>query len=221
MLRPARPLRRARARRCATRTRRSPASARISTAAPPAARSTRACGRSSAANKFSSVRTSAARHQIVMTQTTFYGLSLLIPSGRVMRPRPASEQLVATALAFLRGGPAKVVDVGTGSGAVAIAIAAAPAGRGMGHGHEPRRRRRRRARTSRRTASRTGSRFVWAIFSTLSRRDRPRRREPSVPSGRRCRALPRPGGRAARKRCSPPATASIRTGAWSKPAPTV
>src|SRR4051794_38034277 len=44
-----------------------------------------------------------------------------------MRPRPASEQLVATALAFLHGGPGKVVDVGTGSGAVAIAIAnAAP-----------------------------------------------------------------------------------------------
>jgi len=60
-----------------------------------------------------------------MTQTTFYGLPLLTPPGRVMRPRPASEQLVATALAFVRGGPAKVVDVGTGSGAVAVAIAAA------------------------------------------------------------------------------------------------
>jgi release factor glutamine methyltransferase len=60
-----------------------------------------------------------------MTQTTFYGLSLLSPPGRVMRPRPASEQLVATALAFVRGGPAKVVDVGTGSGAVAVSIAAA------------------------------------------------------------------------------------------------
>src|SRR4051812_20807037 len=40
-----------------------------------------------------------------------------------MRPRPASEQLVATALAFLHGGPGKVVDVGTGSGAGGLAIA--------------------------------------------------------------------------------------------------
>src|SRR5689334_2345109 len=62
-----------------------------------------------------------------MAQTTFYGLPLLLPSGRVMRPRPASEQLVATALAFLQRRPGKVADVGTGSGAVAIAIAnAAP-----------------------------------------------------------------------------------------------
>ena len=45
-----------------------------------------------------------------------------------MRPRPASEQLVATALAFLGGRPARVVDVGTGSGALAIAIARAAPG---------------------------------------------------------------------------------------------
>jgi release factor glutamine methyltransferase len=46
-----------------------------------------------------------------------------------MRPRPASEQLVALALTFLGdrrangSEPARVVDVGTGSGALAIAIA--------------------------------------------------------------------------------------------------
>jgi release factor glutamine methyltransferase len=62
-----------------------------------------------------------------MAQTTFYGLPLATAPGRVMRPRPASEQLVATALSFLQGKPANVVDVGTGSGAIAIAVAhAAP-----------------------------------------------------------------------------------------------
>src|SRR5206468_2293626 len=45
--------------------------------------------------------------------------------GRVMTPRPASEQLVAAALARLEGRPARVADVGTGSGAIAIAIARA------------------------------------------------------------------------------------------------
>jgi release factor glutamine methyltransferase len=45
-----------------------------------------------------------------------------------MRPRPASEQLVAAALARIGDRPVRVVDVGTGSGAIAIAIAsAAPA----------------------------------------------------------------------------------------------
>jgi release factor glutamine methyltransferase len=63
-----------------------------------------------------------------MDETTFCGLPLLTPPGRVMRPRPASEALVATSLAFLCGRPAKVVDVGTGTGAVAIAIACAAPG---------------------------------------------------------------------------------------------
>jgi release factor glutamine methyltransferase len=63
-----------------------------------------------------------------VTETTFFDLPLLTPPGRVMQPRPASEQLVATALTFLGGKPARVVDVGTGSGAIAVAIAsAAPA----------------------------------------------------------------------------------------------
>ena len=42
-----------------------------------------------------------------------------------MRPRPASEQLVAAALDLIGDGHAHVVDVGTGSGALAIAIASA------------------------------------------------------------------------------------------------
>jgi release factor glutamine methyltransferase len=56
---------------------------------------------------------------------TFYGLGLLEAPGRVMAPRPASEQLVSAALARVGTAPARVVDVGTGSGAIAIAIASA------------------------------------------------------------------------------------------------
>jgi release factor glutamine methyltransferase len=61
-------------------------------------------------------------------ETTFYRLPLLTEPGRVMTPRPASEHLATTALAFLGDRAATVVDVGTGSGALALAIAhAAPA----------------------------------------------------------------------------------------------
>ena len=63
--------------------------------------------------------------RMVMEQTTFYGLPLLTAPGRVMSPRPASEQLVAASLDLIGEGPARVVDVGTGSGALAIAIASA------------------------------------------------------------------------------------------------
>lgn len=59
-----------------------------------------------------------------MSHTTFCGLPLLAAPGRVMTARPASEQLVAAALARIGGRPLRVVDVGTGSGAIAIAIAA-------------------------------------------------------------------------------------------------
>jgi release factor glutamine methyltransferase len=58
-------------------------------------------------------------------QTSFYGLPLLTAPGRVMTPRPASEQLAAAALEMIGDRPARVVDVGTGSGALAIAIASA------------------------------------------------------------------------------------------------
>jgi release factor glutamine methyltransferase len=54
---------------------------------------------------------------------SFNGLTLATAPGRVMTPRPASEQLVAAACSRLGGGTARVADVGTGSGAVAIAIA--------------------------------------------------------------------------------------------------
>src|SRR6187431_734639 len=63
--------------------------------------------------------------RMVMEQTTFYGLPLLTAPGRVMSPRPASEQLVAASLELIGERPARVVDVGTGSGALAIAIASA------------------------------------------------------------------------------------------------
>jgi release factor glutamine methyltransferase len=54
---------------------------------------------------------------------TFNGLILLSAPGRVMTPRPASERLVAAAVARLKGRRARVADVGTGSGAIAVAIA--------------------------------------------------------------------------------------------------
>jgi release factor glutamine methyltransferase len=56
---------------------------------------------------------------------TFSGLRLATQPGRVMTPRPATEQLVARALEVIGDRPARVVDVGTGSGAIAIAVAAA------------------------------------------------------------------------------------------------
>lgn len=60
-----------------------------------------------------------------MSEVTFDGLVLLGAPGKVMTPRPASEQLVAAAAARLSGRRARVADVGTGSGAIAVAIASA------------------------------------------------------------------------------------------------
>jgi release factor glutamine methyltransferase len=60
-------------------------------------------------------------------ETVFRGLPLLTAPGRVMTPRPATEQLVATAAARIGGRAARVADVGTGSGAIAVSLAdAAP-----------------------------------------------------------------------------------------------
>jgi release factor glutamine methyltransferase len=52
----------------------------------------------------------------------FLGVELELLPGRVVTPRPATEALVARALARIDG-PVTVADVGTGSGAVAVAIA--------------------------------------------------------------------------------------------------
>jgi release factor glutamine methyltransferase len=53
----------------------------------------------------------------------FAGLELLTAPGRVMTPRPATEQLVERSLARLGAAPARVADVGSGSGAIAVALA--------------------------------------------------------------------------------------------------
>jgi release factor glutamine methyltransferase len=56
-------------------------------------------------------------------RTRFAGIELLTAPGRVMSPRPATEQLVERSLELLGSGPAKAADVGSGSGAIAIALA--------------------------------------------------------------------------------------------------
>jgi release factor glutamine methyltransferase len=61
----------------------------------------------------------------VVNHVLFNGLSVATRPGRVMTPRPASEQLVAAAVERIGSRPARVVDVGTGTGAIALAIAAA------------------------------------------------------------------------------------------------
>lgn len=60
-----------------------------------------------------------------METVTFAGVRLLGLPGRVMMPRPASEQLVDATRTHVGDRAARVADVGTGSGAVAIAIALA------------------------------------------------------------------------------------------------
>jgi release factor glutamine methyltransferase len=53
----------------------------------------------------------------------FAGLELLTAPGRVMTPRPTTEQLVERSLARLGARPARAADVGSGSGAIAVALA--------------------------------------------------------------------------------------------------
>jgi release factor glutamine methyltransferase len=60
-----------------------------------------------------------------MDDVTFNGLTLVCEPGRVMTPRPATEELVAAACACIGDRPARVADVGTGSGAIAVAVASA------------------------------------------------------------------------------------------------
>jgi release factor glutamine methyltransferase len=52
-------------------------------------------------------------------------LPLLTAPGRVMTPRPATEQLVAAAAERVADRPARIADVGTGSGAIAVSLALA------------------------------------------------------------------------------------------------
>lgn len=61
----------------------------------------------------------------VIGEWEFYGLKLKVTPD-VLIPRPETELLVDTALAWLRANPARrrVVDVGTGSGCIPVALAA-------------------------------------------------------------------------------------------------
>ncbi|HEX5467952.1 MAG TPA: class I SAM-dependent methyltransferase [Gaiellaceae bacterium] len=56
-------------------------------------------------------------------ETCFSGIELSTAPGRVMTPRPASEQLLERAVARLGSRSATVADVGSGSGALAVAVA--------------------------------------------------------------------------------------------------
>lgn len=58
-----------------------------------------------------------------MTETTFCDLAVLTAPGRVMMPRPATEQLVTAAAERIGVRRVRVADVGTGSGAIAVSLA--------------------------------------------------------------------------------------------------
>ena len=58
----------------------------------------------------------------VLGRQEFFGLDLVV-TPRVLVPRPATETLVATALAEIPAREGRVVDVGVGSGAVALTLA--------------------------------------------------------------------------------------------------
>ncbi|HSL66215.1 MAG TPA: HemK family protein methyltransferase [Gaiellaceae bacterium] len=60
-----------------------------------------------------------------MGEVAFAGLRLRVRPGVVMTPRPATERVVAAALARMDGVPVRVADAGTGTGAIAVALAAA------------------------------------------------------------------------------------------------
>ncbi len=85
---------------------------------------------STVGEKFQSLVERRLRHEpaaYILGKHEFYGIELYV-DPRVLIPRPETELLVETALAFVEqrfGGerPCFVVDVGTGSGAIAIALA--------------------------------------------------------------------------------------------------
>ncbi|HEX4750666.1 MAG TPA: peptide chain release factor N(5)-glutamine methyltransferase [Bryobacteraceae bacterium] len=61
--------------------------------------------------------------QYITHRQEFFGRDFYVNES-VLIPRPETEHLVETALAWLRGRPsARVLDVGTGSGAIAISLA--------------------------------------------------------------------------------------------------
>jgi len=81
-------------------------------------------------DKFQGLVERRVRHEpaaYILGRHEFYGIALYVDS-RVLIPRPETELLVETTLAFTErrfggGQPCSIVDVGTGSGAIAIALA--------------------------------------------------------------------------------------------------
>ena len=81
-------------------------------------------------DKFEALVERRLRHEpaaYILGRHEFYGVELYVDS-RVLIPRPETELLVETALAFVerrfgKGQPCSIVDAGTGSGAIAIALA--------------------------------------------------------------------------------------------------
>lgn len=62
--------------------------------------------------------------QYVLGKAWFFGRPFFV-DGRVLIPRPETEELVAEALTFLqkRTSPARILDVGTGSGCIPVTLA--------------------------------------------------------------------------------------------------
>jgi release factor glutamine methyltransferase len=72
---------------------------------------------------FCARRTAGMPAAYILRSVGFYGREFALDEG-VLIPRPETEHLVDEAVAFARGRPCRVLDVGTGSGAIACSIAA-------------------------------------------------------------------------------------------------